>query len=172
MISIAPTDAVPYCLRYGGFMAATKYRITLGQLVDDYLALQCTRPVTQTSPRYHLAGLLALYGGWQARRLKPQQIMDYLDSQRHDGVALVTATHRVKLLRTVLRWGVSSGRQAVNPLDGLRPGGRAHPLQPAPRHAHRGPGTRGGRQGCGRGHGPRGPDDAAARLPAHPFPPA
>ena len=54
--------------------------------------------------------------------------MDYLDSQRHDGVALVTATHRVKLLRTVLRWGVSSGRQAVNPLDGLRPGGRAHPL--------------------------------------------
>lgn len=86
------------------------------------------RPVTQTSTRYHLAGLLALYGGWQARRLKPQQIMDYLDSQRHDGVALVTATHRVKLLRTVLRWGVSSGRQAVNPLDGLRPGGRAHPL--------------------------------------------
>lgn len=101
-------------------MASATYRIILRQLVDEYLALQCTRPVTQTSTRYHLASLLALCGGWQARRLKPQQIMDYLDSQRRAGVCPATATHRVKLLRTVLRWGVSSGRLAANPLDGLR----------------------------------------------------
>lgn len=112
-------------------MAATKYRITLRQLVDEYLALQCTRPVTQTSTRYHLAGLLALYGGWQARRLKPQQITEYLDAQRRADVSLATATHRVKLLRTALRWGVSSGRLAVNPLDGLRlPTARARRIDP------------------------------------------
>lgn len=82
---------------------ATRHKITLRQLVEDYLALQCTRPVTQTSTRYHLAGLLALYGGWQARRIKAQQIMDYLDAQRRAGVSPVTSTHRVKLLRTALR---------------------------------------------------------------------
>lgn len=99
---------------------ATRHKITLRQLVEDYLALQCTRPVTQTSTRYHLAGLLALYGGWQARRIKAQQIMDYLDAQRRAGVSPVTSTHRVKLLRTALRWGVTTGRLTVNPLAGLR----------------------------------------------------
>ena len=93
-------------------MASTKYRITLRQLVDEYLALQCTRPVTQTSTRYHLAGLLALYGGWQARRLKAQQVMDYLDAQRRAGVSPVTSTHRVKLLRTCLLYTSPSPRDA------------------------------------------------------------
>lgn len=112
-------------------MASTKHRITLRQLVEEYLALQCTRPVTQTSTRYHLAGLLALYGGWQARRIKARQIMDYLDAQRRAGVSPVTSTHRVKLLRTALRWGVTTGRLTVNPLEGLRlPTARARRIDP------------------------------------------
>ncbi|WP_298032251.1 hypothetical protein [uncultured Desulfovibrio sp.] len=36
-------------------MATPRYRITLRQLVDEYLALHCTRPVTQASTRYRLA---------------------------------------------------------------------------------------------------------------------
>lgn len=138
-------------------MAQSASRITIRQLVEEYLALQCTRPVTQSSVRYHLAGLLALYGGWQARRLKPQHMADYLaavvrsqrvarddgarmgmaetkkllpsaglagggadEPYRRAGVSPATAVHRAKLLRTVLRWGVSSGRLSANPLEGLR----------------------------------------------------
>ncbi len=63
-----------------------------------------------------------MYGGWQARRLKPQQIMDYLEAQRQLGLSPVTSTHRVKLLRTALRWGAATGRLSVSPLEGLRLG--------------------------------------------------
>lgn len=53
-------------------MAAIKRRraaLTVRQLVEDYLTHQLTRPVTQVSTRHHLAPLLALFGGWQARRV-------------------------------------------------------------------------------------------------------
>lgn len=53
-------------------MAAIKRRrtaLTVRQLVEDYLTHQLTRPVTQVSTRHHLNQLLALYGGWQARRV-------------------------------------------------------------------------------------------------------
>lgn len=52
-------------------MAASKRRraaLTVRQLVEDYLTHQLTRPVTQVSTRHHLAPLLAMFGGWQARR--------------------------------------------------------------------------------------------------------
>ena len=151
-------------------MAQSASRITIRQLVEEYLALQCTRPVTQSSVRHHLAGLLALYGGWQARRLKPRHMADYLasvvrsrriaqaDGPRlpatrqekplapaapgkgadgadgaglRPGVCPATAVHRAKLLRTVLRWGVSSGRLPANPLEGLRlPTVRARRIDP------------------------------------------
>ena len=42
--------------------------MTARQLAEDYLAHQITRDVTRTSTRYHLNQLLALFGGWQARR--------------------------------------------------------------------------------------------------------
>ena len=42
--------------------------MTARQLAEDYLTHQITRDVTRTSTRYHLNQLLALFGGWQARR--------------------------------------------------------------------------------------------------------
>lgn len=99
---------------------AQSYRITVRQLVEDYLALRCTRPTTQTSTRGHLAGLLALYGGWQARRLTPRLISEFVDGQLRSGVSLATAVLRAKLLLTALRWGVFTGRLASNPAAGLR----------------------------------------------------
>ena len=42
--------------------------MTARQLAEDYLAHRITRDVTRTSTRYHLNQLLALFGGWQARR--------------------------------------------------------------------------------------------------------
>lgn len=101
-------------------MATAKCRVTVRQLVEEYLAVQCTHPVTKTSTRNHLAGLLALYGGWQARRLKPQQLSGYVESQLQSGVTLATAVLRAKLLLTAIRWGVVTGRLAENPLNGIR----------------------------------------------------
>lgn len=51
---------------------ATKHKrttMTARQLAEDYLAHQITRDVTRTSTRHHLNQLLALFGGWQARRV-------------------------------------------------------------------------------------------------------
>ena len=84
--------------------------LTVRQLVEDYQAHQLTRPVTRVSTRHHLTPLLAMFGGWQARRVGARQIQDFLAAQRDQGVMLTTATHRARLLRTVFAWGVETGR--------------------------------------------------------------
>ncbi len=94
--------------------------ITVRELADAYFTMHCTHPVTQKSGRYHLRPLLHLIGGWQARRLKTHHISDFVESQRQSGVSLATAVLRAKLLLTILRWGVSTGRLMVNPLEGIR----------------------------------------------------
>lgn len=57
-------------------MAKTHKRATMTarQLAEDYLAHQITRDVTRTSTRHHLNQLLALFGGWQARRVGAAQM--------------------------------------------------------------------------------------------------
>ena len=94
--------------------------ITVRELADVYFTVHCTHPVTQKSGRYHLRPVLRLVGGWQARRLKPQHISEFLEGQRQSGVSLATAVLRAKLLLTILRWGVGTGRLAINPLEGVR----------------------------------------------------
>ena len=75
--------------------------------------------------------MLRLVGGWQARRLKPQHISEFLEGQRQSGVSLATAVLRAKLLLTILRWGVGTGRLAINPLEGVRfPRPRARRVMP------------------------------------------
>lgn len=118
-------------------MAASKRRraaLTVRQLVEDYLTHQLTRPVTQVSTRYHLAPLLAMFGGWQARRVGARQIQDFLAAQRDQGVMLTTATHRARLLRTVFAWGVETGRLQASLLAGMRlPRPKARRIEPPTR---------------------------------------
>ncbi len=71
--------------------------MTARQLAEDYLAHQITRDVTRTSTRYHLNQLLALFGGWQARRGGAAQMQEFLAAQRGRGVMATTAHHRVRL---------------------------------------------------------------------------
>lgn len=94
--------------------------ITVRELADAYFMVHCTHPVTQKSGRYHLRPVLRLVGGWQARRLKPQQLSEFVEGQLQSGVSLATAALRAKLLLTIIRWGVGTGRLAVNPLGGVR----------------------------------------------------
>lgn len=104
-------------------MAAIKRRrtaLTVRQLVEDYLTHQLTRPVTQVSTRHHLNQLLALYGGWQARRVGAAQMQEFLAAQQARGVMATTAHHRVRLWRTVLAWAVETGRLPASPLAGFR----------------------------------------------------
>ena len=64
---------------------ATKHKratMTARQLAEDYLAHQITRDVTSTSTRHHLNQLLALFGGWQARRVGAAQMQEFLTVQR------------------------------------------------------------------------------------------
>lgn len=118
-------------------MAAIKRRraaLTVRQLVEDYLTHQLTRPVTQVSTRHHLAPLLAMFGGWQARRVGARQVQDFLAAQRDQGVMLTTATHRVRLLRTVFSWGVETGRLQASLLAGMRlPRPKARRIEPPTR---------------------------------------
>lgn len=118
-------------------MAASKRRraaLTVRQLVEDYQTHQLTRPVTQVSTRYHLAPLLAMFGGWQARRVGARQIQDFLAAQRDQGVMLTTATHRARLLRTVFAWGVETGRLQASLLAGMRlPRPKARRIEPPTR---------------------------------------
>ncbi len=94
--------------------------MTARQLVEEYLAHQITRDVTRTSTRHHLNQLLALFGGWQARRVGAAQVQDFLAAQKARGVMISTAHHRVRLWRTVLAWAVETGRLSVSPLAGFR----------------------------------------------------
>lgn len=118
-------------------MAASKRRraaLTVRQLVEDYLAHQLTRPVTRVSTRHHLTPLLAMFGGWQARRVGARQIQDFLAAQREQGVMLTTATHRARLLRTVFFWSVETGRLQASPLAGMRlPRPKARRIEPPTR---------------------------------------
>lgn len=97
-----------------------KAAITARQLVDEYLAHQIVREVTRVSTRGHLKQVLAMYGGWQARRVGPEQMREFLADQRTKGVMDSTATHRAKLWRTVLLWGVSNGYLPESPLAGFK----------------------------------------------------
>ena len=102
---------------------ATKHKqttMTARQLAEDYLAHQITRDVTRTSTRHHLNQLLALFGGWQARRVGAAQMQEFLTVQRGRGVMATTAHHRVRLWRTVLAWAVETGRLPASPLSGFR----------------------------------------------------
>ena len=102
---------------------AAKYKratMTARQLVEDYLAQQISREVTRTSTRYHLNQLLAMFGGWQARRVGAAQMQELLAAQKARGVMGTTAHHRVRLWRTVLAWAVETGRLSASPLDGFR----------------------------------------------------
>ena len=93
--------------------------VTVRQLVEEYLVHQLTRPTTQISTRHHLATRLAMFGGWQARRVGARQIQEFLAAQREQGVMLTTATHRARLLRTVFAWGVETGRLQASLLAGM-----------------------------------------------------
>ena len=111
--------------------------ITVRELADAYFTVHCTHPVTQKSGRYHIRPVLRLVGGWQARRLKPQHISEFMEGQRQLGVSLATAVLRAKLLLTILRWGVGTGRLVSNPLEGYAfpgpgHGGSCHPHWPRP----------------------------------------
>lgn len=102
---------------------ATKHKratMTARQLAEDYLAHQITRDVTRTSTRHHLNQLLALFGGWQARRVGAAQMQEFLAAQKARGVMATTAHHRVRLWRTVLSWAVETGRLPASPLVGFR----------------------------------------------------
>lgn len=102
---------------------AAKYKratMTARQLVEDYLAQQISRDVTRTSTRYHLNQLLAMFGGWQARRVGAAQMQEFLAAQKARGVMDTTAHHRVRLWRTVLAWAVETGRLSASPLAGFR----------------------------------------------------
>lgn len=102
---------------------ATKHKrttMTARQLAEDYLAHQITRDVTRTSTRHHLNQLLALFGGWQARRVGAAQMQAFLAAQKERGVMATTAHHRVRLWRTVLAWAVETGRLPASPLAGFR----------------------------------------------------
>lgn len=55
-----------------------KAAITARQLVEEYLTHQITRDVTRVSTRGHLKQVLAMYGGWQARRVGPEQMREFL----------------------------------------------------------------------------------------------
>lgn len=103
-------------------MAKTHKRTTMTarQLAEDYLAHQITRDVTRTSTRHHLNQLLALYGGWQARRVGAAQMQAFLAAQKERGVMATTSHHRVRLWRTVLSWAVETGRLPASPLAGFR----------------------------------------------------
>ena len=93
---------------------ATKHKratMTARQLAEDYLAHQITRDVTRTSTRHHLNQLLALFGGWQARRVGADQVREFLAVQKTRGVMATTAHHRVRLWRTVLAWAVETQRR-------------------------------------------------------------
>lgn len=105
--------------------------ITVRDLADAYFTVHCTHPVTQKSGRYRIRPVLRLVGGWQARRLKPQHISEFMEGQRQLGVSLATAVLRAKLLLTILRWGAGTGRLASNPLEGVRfPRPRARRVMP------------------------------------------
>ena len=96
---------------------ANKRNVTARQLVEDYLE-HLTRDGTST--RHHLNQLLAMFGGWQARRVGVAQVQAFLAAQRERGVMDSTAAHRVRLFRTVLTWATATGRLAASPLAGLR----------------------------------------------------
>ena len=98
---------------------ANKRNVTARQLVEDYLE-HLTRDATRTSTRHHLNQILAMFGGWQARRVGVAQVQAFLAAQRERGVMDSTAAHRVRLFRTVLTWATATGRLAASPLAGLR----------------------------------------------------
>ena len=97
---------------------ANKRNVTARQLVEDYLE-HLTRDATRTSTRHHLNQLLAMFGGWQARRVGVAQVRAFLAAQRERGVMDSTAAHRVRLFRTGLAWATATGRLAASPLAGL-----------------------------------------------------
>lgn len=94
--------------------------LTIEELVEAYLAVQCQRMVTKEGNRYHLRPLLALFGKRKASSLTPEDIRAFCEAQRLRGIAQSTVNRRVGILRAAYNWGVREGKLKESPLARLR----------------------------------------------------
>lgn len=94
--------------------------LTVREIIQLYLELQITRPGTKKATAYHCRPLLAMFGTRKARMLTMQDVLAFREAQALRQVGLSTVRLRLGILRSALRWAVTTGRLAANPLDGMK----------------------------------------------------
>lgn len=96
--------------------------LAVREIIQLYLELQITRPGTKKATAYHCRPLLAMFGTRKARMLTMQDVLAFREAQALRQVGLSTVRLRLGILRSALRWAVTTGRLAANPLDGMTAG--------------------------------------------------
>lgn len=94
--------------------------LTVREIIQLYLELQITRPGTKKATAYHCRPLLAMFGTRKARMMTMQDVLAFREAQALRQVGLSTVRLRLGILRSALRWAVTTGRLAANPLDGMK----------------------------------------------------
>lgn len=94
--------------------------LTVREIIQLYLELQITRPGTKKATAYHCRPLLAMFGTRKARMLTMQDVLAFREAQALRQVGLSTVRLRLGILRSALRWAVTTGRLASNPLDAMK----------------------------------------------------
>ena len=94
-------------------------KIKVCDLLEQYLAA-LVNPTTKKQNRYHAAHLINAFGQRQASRLKADDALAFMAAQEARGVARITATRRLSILRAALNWGVAMRILTTNPLKELR----------------------------------------------------
>ena len=110
-------------------------RIKIKDLLESYLHLAHTNPVTKRQSSYHANHIISAFGQRMASQLQRQDILNFCEAQQLRGIAQITANRRISILRAALNWGVQNGLLAENPLRDLRLP-RARPRRIAPPTSH------------------------------------
>lgn len=118
-------------LRKARKQKASQSRISVKDLLESYFRLAHSNPVTIRQARYHASHIVSAFGHRLASQLNRQDILNFSEAQHLRGIAPITVTRRVSILRAALNWGTKNGLLPENPLFDLRlPRARARRIAP------------------------------------------
>lgn len=106
-------------------------RMTVADLVEEYLSGKDLRPVTRKAHGQHASHFLRLFGARRANSLQPGDLEAFAEAQKLRGVSAATIRLRIVIIKAAYSWGVKTGRIRFSPIrDFPTPRPRARRVAP------------------------------------------
>jgi integrase len=104
---------------------------TVKTLLDLYIARKGFSGANLRSAKYHLATVLAEFGGREAASIGKRDLLAFIKAATDRGVKTTTSHRRLTILRAAFSWATEEELLSANPIAGVRlPAGRSERIAP------------------------------------------